>query len=88
MDDLSENLDSLVIEEAPEVELVKPLPKVFIARPHQIEINVHILQNSEISIPIAVIQLPEEVDAKVRAKTPEILEITEIEEEKVPIQNA
>ena len=42
-----------------------------------------ILQNSEISIPIAVIQLPEEVDAKVRAKTPEILEITEIEDEKV-----
>ena len=29
MDDLTENLDSLVIEEAPEVELVKPLPKVF-----------------------------------------------------------
>ena len=36
--------------------------------------------NTPLSIPIAVIEIPDEEERKLRAKTPEILEITELEE--------
>ena len=35
------------------------------------------------SIPIAVIEIPDEEERKLRAKTPEILEITELEEKPI-----
>lgn len=35
------------------------------------------------SIPIAVIEIPDEEERKFRAKTPEILEITELEEKPI-----
>lgn len=40
--------------------------------------------NTTMSIPIAVIEIPDEEERKLRAKTPDILEITELDEK--PIQ--
>ena len=39
--------------------------------------------NTPLSIPIAVIEIPDEEERKLRAKTPEILEITELEEKPI-----
>ena len=39
--------------------------------------------NTPLSIPIAVIEIPDEEERKLRAKTPDILEITELEEKPI-----
>merc|ERR1719410_2616138 len=78
--------DGQPVVEEPNDDIVESLDKLNIQEADEKDLLYHPSKNITTSIPIAVIEIPDEEDRKIRAKTPEILEITEIEEK--PLKEA